>query len=259
MKPAPKTKSQRLVDDKRLDITRWKEYTPHPAMNLIPHMREDEFEDLKADIDKNGMKEPILFTGGLLLDGLHRYVAWKELKRKERVPRVRYHGTDPVGEVLSRNIFRRHIDPDQRIFIIAEARREELEAKAKERQLSGLRKGDKGPVPSKSTARGETPDQLAQVADVSPYKARQAADVSKYGTPPEKAAVSAGTARLKDMAVKARIRAAKTGKRKTRPKKEVDKTSKEYVKKKWEQFLDKNWPVTQHRAVKAIVHPLTEN
>ena len=81
--------------------------------------------------------------------------------------------------------------------------------------------------------------------------------VSKYGTPTEKAEVSAGAARLKDLAPKARKRAAKAGKRKATQTKEVDKMSEKYVVKKFKDFLNGNWGVSQHRAVKAIIRPLT--
>ena len=247
---AATVKSQKLVDDERLDITKWKEFTLHPAANLIPHMREDEFEDLKEDIKQNGMKNPILFTGTLLLDGLHRYVAWKELKKKERVPKVPFHGTDPVGEVLSRNIMRRHLSDDQRAFIVAEALRVQVEADALKRKYH---EDEKGGLRSKSTEALRTDDAIAEAAGVTPYKARQAVDVSKFGTSTEKADVHAGTARLKDTARKARKRAEKAGKRKAKPKTEVDKTSEGYVVKKFKDFLNGNWGVTQHRAVKAII------
>jgi ParB-like chromosome segregation protein Spo0J len=252
---AATVKSQKLVDDERLDITKWKEFTPHPAMKLIPHMRESEFEELKADIAKNGMKEPILFTGTRLLDGLHRYVAWKELKKKERVPRVPFHGTDALREVLSRNIMRRHLSDDQRAFIVTEALRVQVEAEALKRKYH---EDEKKGLRSKSTEALRTDDAIAEAAGVTPYKARQAVDVSKFGTSTEKADVHAGTARLKDTAWKARKRAAKAGKRKAKPKKEVDKMSEEYVVKKFNDFLNNNWGVSQHRAVKAIIRPLTE-
>jgi hypothetical protein len=251
---AATVKSQKLVDDDRLNIEKYKEFTLHPAMKLIPHMREDEFEELKEDIKENGMKQPVLFTGTRLLDGLHRYVAWKELKKKERVPRVPFHGTDPVGEVLSRNLFRRQLSDDQRAFIVAEALRVQVEADALKRKYH---EDEKGGLRSKSTEALRTDDAIAEAAGVTPYKARQAVDVSKFGTSTEKADVKAGSARLKDTARKARKRAAKAGKRKAKPTKEVDKTAKEYVEKKFETFLDKNWAVTQHRAVKAIIRSLT--
>lgn len=251
---AATVKSQKLVDDERLDITKYKEFTLHPAAKLIPHMRVHEFEELKEDIRQNGMKNPILFSGGLLLDGLHRYCAWKELKKKERVPKVPFHGQDPVGEVLSRNIMRRHLSDDQRALIVAEAQREAIAAEA------AKRKGTRTDLVSKTTRgsadAGRTHEKLAKAADVSDYKARQAVDVSKYGTPTEKAEVSAGVARLKDVAPKARKRAAKGGKRKTKPKKEVDKTSKEYVEKKGKDFLFRTWDETQHRIVKPILATL---
>jgi ParB-like chromosome segregation protein Spo0J len=249
---AATVKSQKLVDDDRLNIEKYKEFTLHPAMKLIPHMRESEFEELKEDIKQNGMKEPILYTGTRLLDGLHRYVAWKELKKKERVPRVRFHGADPVGEVLSRNIMRRHLSDDQRGLIISEARRQQIEAEA------SAHKGARTDLLSKSTTGSiHTHEEIAKAANISSYKARQAIDVSKYGTPTEKADVSAGAARLKDIAPIARKRVAKAGERKAKPKKEVDKMSEGYVRKKFKDFLNNNWGVSQHRAVKAIIRRLT--
>jgi hypothetical protein len=71
-------------------------------------------------------------------------------------------------------------------MIVSEARREQLEAEAAERQA---KKG----VLSNSTEVGSTVEKLATEADVSDHKTRQAIDVARFRTENEREAVTAGT------------------------------------------------------------------
>ncbi len=54
---------------------------------------------------------------------------------------------DPLAYVLSRNLHRRHLTVSQRAMIAARAR-ELFEDQARKRQLAGLKRGDKAPVPA---------------------------------------------------------------------------------------------------------------
>src|SRR3974377_801830 len=47
--------------------------------NLLPMQDQNAFENLKADIAKQGLLEPIVLFEGRLLDGRNRYRAAKEL------------------------------------------------------------------------------------------------------------------------------------------------------------------------------------
>lgn len=54
-------------------------YDVHRAANVPPAMSEQEYSDLKADIEKNGQIDPIVLIEGKILDGKHRAMACYEL------------------------------------------------------------------------------------------------------------------------------------------------------------------------------------
>ena len=100
-----------------------KENTPpvavkwHPYADLFPWIEGKAFEELKADIAKNGVIEPIVFLGEYILDGRNRYTAARELGIE--YPRVEYTGSDPLGFVLAKNLSRRHLSESQRGMVAA--------------------------------------------------------------------------------------------------------------------------------------------
>jgi len=53
----------------------------HELANLLPMIDDANFANLKADIEKNGVLEPILIFEGRILDGRNRYRAGKEVRR----------------------------------------------------------------------------------------------------------------------------------------------------------------------------------
>lgn len=89
----------------------------HPAADLFPLMDEADYAALKADIQVNGLHEPLWLHDGLLLDGRHRLRACQELGIE---PATRnYTGNDPAGFVVSLNLHRRHLDTSQRGMVAA--------------------------------------------------------------------------------------------------------------------------------------------
>lgn len=91
---------------------RWHEYA-----DLFPWIEGPAFEELKADIAKNGVIEPIVFLDGAILDGRNRYMAARALGIE--YPRVEYSGNDPLGFVISVNLKRRHLTESQRAMVAA--------------------------------------------------------------------------------------------------------------------------------------------
>ena len=90
----------------------------HELANVFPSMSGEEFAALKADIQSNGLLEPIWLYDGKVLDGRHRYLACQELGVE---PAFReYEGSDPRGFVVSLNLKRRHLDATQRAAVAAE-------------------------------------------------------------------------------------------------------------------------------------------
>src|SRR5690348_1465957 len=51
----------------------------HELANLLPMIDQTNYENLKADIAKQGILEPIVLFEGKILDGRNRYRAAKEL------------------------------------------------------------------------------------------------------------------------------------------------------------------------------------
>jgi ParB-like chromosome segregation protein Spo0J len=88
----------------------------HPAAELFPLMRGQEFTDLVNNIKDNGLREPIVFTpDGQLLDGRNRYRACKKIRNEEPLTRVEY--SEPWAYVISVNLHRRHLSDNQRALI----------------------------------------------------------------------------------------------------------------------------------------------
>jgi hypothetical protein len=112
----------------------------HPAADMLPHMSETEFEDLKDDIEKNGLQAPIVLYQDQLLDGRHRLDALEQLGllwlcgegRIDWMGRRSHdcwnlvlnlgngsNPPDPYDLVLSLNIHRRHLTAEQKRDLIA--------------------------------------------------------------------------------------------------------------------------------------------
>lgn len=89
----------------------------HPYADIFPWIEGPAFEELKADIAKNGVLEPIVFLNDAILDGRNRYMAARALGIE--YPRVEYEGDDPLGFVISVNLNRRHLTTSQRAMIAA--------------------------------------------------------------------------------------------------------------------------------------------
>jgi ParB-like chromosome segregation protein Spo0J len=89
----------------------------HPLADIFPLMEGEEFDALVEDIKANGLREPIKLFDGMILDGRNRYRACVELGYDPP-----YHDltgkVDPRIYVISANIHRRHLPPEQRRDLI---------------------------------------------------------------------------------------------------------------------------------------------
>jgi len=94
------------------------EWGIHPLAAVFPMMHGQDFDDFKADIEANGLREPLVVHEDQVLDGRNRYRACREL------------GIDPtfvdwdgkgsmLGFILSRNVQRRHMTEGQRVVTAA--------------------------------------------------------------------------------------------------------------------------------------------
>jgi phage N-6-adenine-methyltransferase len=89
----------------------------HEYANLFPMLHGEALDALRDDIAKHGVREPVVFFGGAILDGRNRYMCARELG--VNFPRVDYQGDDPLAFVISHNLHRRHLTESQRASIAA--------------------------------------------------------------------------------------------------------------------------------------------
>lgn len=141
----------------------------HKAADLFPEMSAEEFAQFVEDINKHGLRDPIvLLPDGTLLDGRHRLRACQELRVEPEF--VVVETDNPTAFVFSKNKHRRHLSSAQRAAIAAEAM-SEFKAEAVRRMRDG---GDRG---GRSTAakHGKGPTEKVREA---PTKAGEAIEVA---------------------------------------------------------------------------------
>ena len=88
----------------------------HELANLLPMTSTEGYAQLRDDIKKFGLLEPITVWDGRILDGRNRAKACYELGIEPKY--VEYEGNDPVGFVLSKNIHRRQLTQSQLAMLV---------------------------------------------------------------------------------------------------------------------------------------------
>lgn len=146
---------------------RWHEYA-----DLFPWIEGQAREELKADIAKNGVLEPVVFLGGAILDGRNRYTIARELGIE--YPRVEYTGDDPLAFVLAKNLSRRHLTDRQRADVAA--------------KIAKLPKGANQHTP----IGGPSIAAAAKLMDVPVKAVERAKAIQEYAAPELKQAYEAG-------------------------------------------------------------------
>lgn len=126
-------------------------YEVHPLAELIPAMSDAEFQELRDDIEANGLRQSITLYEGKVLDGRHRARACEELGIEPET--TNYTGDSPATYVWSLNGVRRNLDASQRSMVAAKMLGP-LEEENRKRMVEGGRRGGKGsgqkanPLPS---------------------------------------------------------------------------------------------------------------
>lgn len=189
-------------------------YEIHPAATLFPLMHGVPLGELAADIAENGLREPIILTGSLVLDGRNRLRACHMAAVEPRF--VEWDGDgSPLSFVISRNLHRRHLNESQRAMVAARARElfeEEAAAREAEHQFGRLHENpsDAGEDCQKlresaACANLHKPEvhanaEAAALLNVSTRSVATAAKVLKEGDEELIAAVDAGTVAVSDAA-----------------------------------------------------------
>lgn len=110
----------------------------HEVCLIFPPMTAEEFLDLKADIEANGLRDPITRHEGQVVDGRQRLMACRELGVKPDF--VEWDGIGSLAAfVASKNLRRRHLTFGQRLAV-GVAVHEQLAIEAKERQRANGRR-----------------------------------------------------------------------------------------------------------------------
>lgn len=88
----------------------------HEIMGLFPEMTPDEYEALKLDMERNGLREAIWIHEGKIVDGRSRYRACVEL---DVAPQLReWSGAGSLLDfVVSANLHRRHMTASQKAML----------------------------------------------------------------------------------------------------------------------------------------------
>ena len=112
----------------------------HPVAAIFPMMLEFEFRELKDDILKNGLIEPIWTYQDKIIDGRNRYKACKELGIKPIFKKyANNNGSTLVDFVISLNLKRRHLNASQKAMSAVDAL-PYFEKEAKKRKISTLKR-----------------------------------------------------------------------------------------------------------------------
>lgn len=150
------------------------EHTPskpvifHEYANLFPMLQGAAQDELREDVRKHGVREPIVFLGEAILDGRNRYMAARDLGIE--YPRVEFEGDDPLAFVISTNLHRRHLSESQRAMVAAKLAKMERGGDMVSEQSANLRNG-----PTQSDA--------AEMLNVSRRAVQTARKVENAGTP----------------------------------------------------------------------------
>ena len=157
----------------------------HDYANLFPMLHGEALDALREDIRLHGVREPVVFLGGAILDGRNRYQCARDLGVE--CPRVEYEGDDPLGFVISHNLHRRHLTESQRASVAA--------------KLANMRHGERADYRADRGANlpicdaPEAPVTVSEAAamlSVSERSVKSARKVHEKGAPELVAAVDAG-------------------------------------------------------------------
>lgn len=168
----------------------------HQLANIFPLIEGTEFEELKDDIRKHGLREAIFTYENSILDGRNRYRACQAAGIEPRFQP--FTGDDPIAFIVSINMRRRHMDTSQRAMAAARIKHI-FEEQAKVRQQAGQEAGGHArhgslvaEMPPSIEAPRKARDDAAAVVNVSPRSVENASRVLRNGDPALVRAVESG-------------------------------------------------------------------
>lgn len=139
----------------------------HEYANLFPMLQGEPLEALKQDIRDYGVREPIVFLDGAILDGRNRYMCARDLGIV--YPRVEFVGSDPLSHVISHNLHRRHLNEAQRSMVA--------------KKVSNMRRGERTDLEPSANLRKVSQADAAKLLNVSERSVWSAGKVHDQGAP----------------------------------------------------------------------------
>lgn len=135
--------------------------------NLLPPFSDEEFAGLEADILEHGCLSALIVWNDILIDGHHRY----EICRKHTIPfSVKSIVFDDLDAAKlwawKHQEHRRNLTPFHRAEIALKLK-DTIAAKAKERQLGGLKQNTVGETFPQREGASKTREEFAEIANVS--------------------------------------------------------------------------------------------
>jgi ParB-like chromosome segregation protein Spo0J len=166
-------------------------YPVHPVASLFPLLEGEQYQELKASIQRDRQQEPIVITSpseahpkGQLLDGRNRLLICNELGIEPTIEP--YTGTLSAEDyIFAKNLLRRHLTDDQRVMITTQVMlaKETAEAQARKQDAGNEHGRGRAKLAATSTQanrQATVTEKIAAIAQGTDYKARQAASVMKH-------------------------------------------------------------------------------
>jgi site-specific DNA-methyltransferase (adenine-specific) len=166
----------------------------HPVAAMFPMMTATELAELSENIKKNGLINPCVRVGDLLIDGRNRLAACKMAGIEPKF--IAYTGDSPVSFIIGVNLSRRHLDKGQKVALALEIEPHFAEeAKKRQKEHGGTAPGKKSlkeNVPEVKSKQLQSRDLAAAAVGVS-GKLVSAAKAIKEADPVRFEKVKAGT------------------------------------------------------------------
>jgi len=147
----------------------------HEYASLFPMATDAELRDMADDIRRRGLVCPIITLDGKILDGRNRF---KACEIAEVIPFFEtYNGSDPLADVVSWNLKRRHLSTSQKATLAVNLK-PMFEEQARERMLAGKAADPRADLPEGS--KGKAIDKAAAAVGVSGRIVQDAEHVKKH-------------------------------------------------------------------------------
>jgi len=159
---------------------------------LIPPLTQEEYKQLEDNILKEGIREKIITWDGYIIDGHNRYEIAQKWGLDCQSESMHFKDEDEVKEWMILNQFgRRNLSNYQRSVLALELE-SVFSKKAKENQISSLKKGTSVPQISAKREPIDTRKELSKVANVSHDTIAKVKHIEAKATPEVKQKLSTG-------------------------------------------------------------------